>query len=359
MHRILRQGHQRGFTLIEIAVVLLILSVILIAAMGVINAQVKKFGFEQTDKHREVVSEYLKMYLRTNRHLPCADSDQDGIENRTGPNPADPCDANAYEGVTPYVTLGLDRDLALDGWDNFFTYRVTPSWTITNTFAIGSGNAGVLDNIDTTGATEESVVVLISHGPNGLGAFNIGGPNAGPTDADEIDNQVGTGHANEYNKRPVTAGSDYDDLVLALESTDLLSPLFADGSIESAEGQALKALRQAEQEVLANTIADRVPVACTPPPATCVGIDWEYTLNGPAGMGAVAVATNFGTDPWGAAFVFTPGAVTTFGPGTTGTQDAYEIRSAGPPGGPPIIVRTSRSAFTGALGAAAGFVAGN
>ncbi len=364
MHRMLRLRHQRGFTLIEIAVVLLILSVILIAAMGVINAQVKKFGYEQTDKHREVVGEYLKMYLRTNRHLPCADNDQDGIENRTGPNPTDACDANAYEGVVPYVTLGLDRDLALDGWENFFTYRVTPNWTISNTFAIGSGNLGILDNIDTTGAgaTEESVVALISHGPNGVGAFNISGQNANATDADEIDNQVGTGHANEYNKRPVTAGSDYDDLVLALESTDLLSPLFADGSIESPTKKAQDDLRQAQQEVLARTIANRNAVACVPnPPLTSCAYtyEWAYSLTGPDTIGAVAVPVSFRVDPWGNQYTYTPGSLATYTSGTTSNTPAYTISSNGPPGGPSISVTITQSAFAGMLGAAAGFVAGN
>ena len=263
-----RMKQQSGFTLVELAVVVFLIGMIATMGISALKAQLASASISATKEKQDTIKDALIAYLGRNKRLPCSDSDvtaPDGIENRgatgTPTTPANTtlaCDKNF--GIVPYQTLGLPKSAALDGWENFFSYQVSNDtaptanldWTLTNSFH--AGNNGVLTVKDRSSADITNiVVVVISHGKNGMGAYTSKGtrnalpdPTAQP---DEYQNTQSTTPATpeyplktfynrEYTENPdTTRGGPFDDIVMALNPNDLLTPLMKDGSLKSPEAQ--------------------------------------------------------------------------------------------------------------------------
>ena len=241
-----------GFSLVELAVVTLIVGIFLTLGLGAMNAVRQSQALSSTIAKQAAIKEALIGYLRRNSRLPCPDTDTatpDGTENRTtAGNPATNCSGTlgATFGILPYVTLGLARDAAQDGWGNFFSYHVASTsgsnldWTLTANYK--AGNTGNITVNSRSGATVTAlstavVAVVISHGPNGLGAYAIGGtrnalPSAG---TDELDNTNGTTDRTYYYREATTddaaTGGPFDDVVMYLSAEDLFNPLYKDGTL--------------------------------------------------------------------------------------------------------------------------------
>src|SRR5688500_14370425 len=117
----------RGFSLVELSVVVLIIGIIITMGIGTWTANLENQAHAATAQRKLAIKDALTGYLRRNNRLPCPDADFtafDGLENRATPgNPATAC--SAAFGILPYVTLGLSRDAVRDGWGNFFSYHVS------------------------------------------------------------------------------------------------------------------------------------------------------------------------------------------------------------------------------------------
>jgi hypothetical protein len=113
--------------------------------------------------------------------------------------------------------------------------------------------AGVLGTI-----TNNAVVVLVSHGKNGLGARTVGGTlNAAPVGADELANTTPTS-VSFVTRTPtevVGATGFFDDIVGYMTPQDLLQPLVDDKTLRGRSTQNFREL--AIQQVAITS--------CTPP----------------------------------------------------------------------------------------------
>jgi prepilin-type N-terminal cleavage/methylation domain-containing protein len=270
----------RGFSLVELSVVVLIIGIIMTMGIGAWTANLENQAHSATAQRQAAIKEALTGYLRRNNRLPCPDNDftaPDGVENRATPgNPATAC-STAF-GILPYVTLGLSRDAARDGWGNLFSYQVsnntnTPDaggnwsdnrdWTTSANFR--AGNTGTITVNDRNGATVTAiasnvVVVVVSHGRNGLGAYAIGGtrntlPAAG---TDERENTDGTANTVYFRREATTddaaTGGPFDDQVAFLTPSDLLDPLFRDGSLKSPQSMVQEQLQKQKQLIIGYTM---------------------------------------------------------------------------------------------------------
>jgi prepilin-type N-terminal cleavage/methylation domain-containing protein len=117
---------QRAFTLVELAVVMLLIGLLLGSLMYTLAAQTDQRAREQTQRTLEQAREALLGYAIANGRLPCpASSASNGIEAPAGGATA--C-TNPNDGFLPAVTLGFQptdsQGYALDGWNNRIRYAV-------------------------------------------------------------------------------------------------------------------------------------------------------------------------------------------------------------------------------------------
>jgi len=117
---------QRGFTLIEIAVVLIVLSLLLGGLLGPLSTQIESRERQRASDDLNTIMEALYGFAAVNGRLPCPDTNGDGMPD---PNSSGACTAPPPGVVpsVPWVILGTPR---ADPWATTYRYRVTsPGFT--------------------------------------------------------------------------------------------------------------------------------------------------------------------------------------------------------------------------------------
>lgn len=222
-----------GFTLIELAIVLVIITILIGGLAVPLSAQIEARRIAETRKAMEEAREAIIGYAMSHNtagatphpYLPCPDTDNDGMENRTGPAPA-PC--SSPRGLFPWVDLGT---AAQDAWGNRLHYSLTLSYGNQST---GFSNASTGDkqmcSTSTGGCAVGTVannipVALISYGPNGWGARTVNNTDmAAPTSADELENtNADNSYVSRAPSKPGSAAGEFDDLVSWISSSLLIS----------------------------------------------------------------------------------------------------------------------------------------
>lgn len=234
-----------GFSLIEMAFVLIIVTLLLGGLLVPFATQVEQRRIAETQKALEEIREALIGYALANANpgapnLPCPDTNNDGQEDFT-PNG----DCTNAEGNLPWATLGVG---AQDAWGNRFHYRVTrvfadrvpapsPGFALTS-----DGDINVCSTSACAATIASSVpVVVVSYGKNGYGALSsnsAGARNIAPavTNLDERANQpVAAPLPHTFVSRVLTlpgAGStEFDDQVIWLSTNVLFNRMVAAGRL--------------------------------------------------------------------------------------------------------------------------------
>lgn len=143
----------RGFTLVELSVVLVILGLIGGTLFSISSAMMGVQRGETTRAKLRVIDAALVSFVAINKRLPCptAGDATTGIEDRTG----SPCGASQGKGVVPWVTLGLAAADIEDGWGSRITYRLDPVLALDNGMDMslcdpaGTGVAQVVASVPT------------------------------------------------------------------------------------------------------------------------------------------------------------------------------------------------------------------
>lgn len=112
----------RGFTLVEMAVVLTVIALIGTFGMRSLGAFVDNAQQNKTQGSLEISKRALLNYVKINRHMPCPDLDGDG--RITDPEDLDGNRCKGYLGTLPYHNLGLSQANASDEWGHVFGYGV-------------------------------------------------------------------------------------------------------------------------------------------------------------------------------------------------------------------------------------------
>jgi prepilin-type N-terminal cleavage/methylation domain-containing protein len=347
----------RGFSLIELSIVLFIAAILLTAGLRALNSQVENSNYNATRKQQELIKDALITYLGRNSRLPCPDTAAfpDGTEKRMPLGTPTISVCVNFFGVVPYATLGLSKDAALDGWENHISYRVSPEWTTAgapqtsvaaNAFSVDdTGILTVNDRVPAVNAiptplTIAAVVVLISSGKNGLGAITSrGSQNVAPAPGtDEFVNVSGLGalgvlgatyYKREYTDTAVPIYGDFDDVVRVIQAGELIAPLVRDGSLKTTPS-ALQSVNQTISAMNDAIIGAAIALHGAPPSG-------NYFLPPASGVGSIAPPN----DPWGKPLRYAP--TSTLVVGQTGVAQfggpaiAYTISSDGPNGTQDVV----------------------
>ena len=230
---------QRGFTLIELAIVLVIVTILIGGLAVPLSAQIQARRIAETQKTLEEAREAILGFAMTTpattptkRRLPCPDTDGNGTQNLDGSG-----NCVASNGLLPWVDLGT---AAQDAWGNRLRYAVTsPLADSSPGFPTSPAPAQplVICNSHTCSPVSPDVAnniafVLVSLGPNGWGALNINGTTlATPTSADEQDNlDSNRVYINRAPTKPGAASGEFDDLLKWVSYTQLIARVCPTGS---------------------------------------------------------------------------------------------------------------------------------
>lgn len=119
---------QTGFTLIEVAIVLVIVGLLL---GGIIKGASVQRDINKTAEEKAALANIkstLLTFLTVNKYLPCPDTDNDGYEDRN-PNP-NGVFCTATEGQLPALTLGGVK--ARDSYGSYYIYSINTDADDTN-----------------------------------------------------------------------------------------------------------------------------------------------------------------------------------------------------------------------------------
>lgn len=219
----IRKPNSRGFTLVEMAIVLVVVGLLVSALLTPLSAQRDLKDYAETKKNLEEIKESLIGYALTHGYLPCpAISASNGVEDRTGATCTDPGTGPKRVGYLPWAELGVSK---LDSWNHLYRYSVTLAYTNSLAKITLSTSADIkiqtrnsLGNlVDLTNANVIPFVV-VSMGKNGLGATNNDGSinvDTSATNTDEDTNVGGTAIfvSRDFSSNTTFGGGEFDDLV--------------------------------------------------------------------------------------------------------------------------------------------------
>lgn len=214
----------RGFTLIELAIVLVVITILIGGLAVPLSAQIQTRRVAETKQTLNEARDAIYGYAMTHnsydpnrRLLPCPDTTGDGREDRDASDNA----CIDYVGWLPWVDLGA---AAQDAWGNRIRYAVHPPLARKSDGLpppSAPTNMLLVCTLSTCSPNSPDVVtanvafVLLSHGPNGWGGRNVNGSTlAAPTGANELANlDTDRVYVSRPPSLPGQPAGEYDDIV--------------------------------------------------------------------------------------------------------------------------------------------------
>jgi prepilin-type N-terminal cleavage/methylation domain-containing protein len=270
MHRSNRRAaRMRGFTLIELSVVVLVITLLLGSLLVPLATQVDQRNVSETQKRLQEVKEALTGYAMANGRFPCPAvsnvATDRAVESTVGPAVNGVC--TTFFGYVPGVTLGLSnldsQGFVLDAWglqQNRIRYAIASAKvnSIVNAFTKLNGmrDAGLQSlGTPTTAATpaDERLLYVCASG-NGATATDCGsasntlsngdtvfivyslGKNAatsGVTGTASVDEQVNLNGPSVFVSRVTSSatGGEFDDILLYSSRSSIISQMTVAGQL--------------------------------------------------------------------------------------------------------------------------------
>lgn len=265
----------RGFSLVELGVVLMIISVILGGGITLFLEQQRAEYRVVTQERMDVIEKALALFVYTNQRLPCpananvditsTDFGQEGLvisglgmSSCDDGNYGDSGD-NVTAGAVPVAALGLPRGYMLDGWNRRFMYVVDSRYANNQTTNLDCNGAVSTECFEYQSSCREDVsdaacdtalpsghivihatsdpsdevkhrgaaYVLLSFGANGFAAYPAnGGTRLGQSNStnEQENGQIDPDFDSTFVQR--VESSNFDDIVRYKTKHGILSSLF-------------------------------------------------------------------------------------------------------------------------------------
>jgi prepilin-type N-terminal cleavage/methylation domain-containing protein len=218
----------RGFTLLEMAIVLVIVGFLLSGMLGGMSALQAVQREEGTRRQLDEMRNALITFATINRRLPCPAAPATaetvpGAGLERAPTAAG-CTGGAA-GAFPWATLGLQQT---DAWGRRFSYRVTPAFArLAPAINMGSVGDNTVQNLAAVSLASQVPAVIVSHGQDGAGSRNRLGAltGAGSNAAQQENSDADTIFVSDI------ASGGFDDLTVWLPLTTLLGRMIEAGAL--------------------------------------------------------------------------------------------------------------------------------
>ncbi|MDR2113185.1 MAG: prepilin-type N-terminal cleavage/methylation domain-containing protein [Candidatus Accumulibacter sp.] len=243
MKTILRNAGSRGFTLAELAIVLVIVALLLGGMMLPLSARIDMRDYNETRRQLEEIREALIGFAVVHGRLPRpATSLSDGEENPVECNESDATESNCA-GFIPWSTLGVKRN---DAWNKMIRYSVTPKYA-NAAFTLSTRGSKKIYTWSDAGSKNYLVgstsscdmscapAVILSFGKNNWGTAPDGAAIAddSASNADEDANASATKEfiAREPSSNVSATGGEFDDILVWLPLYVLFNRMVAAGRL--------------------------------------------------------------------------------------------------------------------------------
>ena len=223
----------RGFSLIEMAIVMLVIGLLLGGLLTPLTVQIDQQRYNETQKSLAEIKEALIGFAIVNGRLPCpAISPASGAEMPT-------CPPASRDGYIPWTTLGVPK---LDAWGHIFRYSVTPNYasSVLTLSTMGDITIRTRDATGTPANLSTGIpAVILSHGKNGYSSTNDQGVNLPAAPATNIDEALNAtiNSTSFYSRTPTPVGysqangGEFDDIVVWISPNILFSRMVAAGRL--------------------------------------------------------------------------------------------------------------------------------
>ncbi len=228
----------------EAAIAIFVITLLLGSILVPLATQVEQRRVAEAERTLTELKEALHGFAVANGYLPCPDKTSvagagtahDGLEDVN----AGLCVVN--EGNLPWATLGAG---ITDPWGNRFRYAVNSGFSrrtpATPTFGFTTISTLEVCTTQTcatrlTNVSDGPPAILLSHGPNGLGAINwqTNAANPAAVSADETENtDSDTRFVSREPGQTGSAGGAFDDIVVWVSRSILLNRMVAAGRLPS------------------------------------------------------------------------------------------------------------------------------
>ncbi len=230
---------ERGFTLTEMAVVLVIVALLIGGMILPMSAQQDVRSVSETEANLKNIQDALLGFAAVNGRLP-----RPATFATSGVEIGSCADDAACSGLIPWATLGVGK---VDAWGKLIRYSVTPAFAnapfnLTSSVANrtvqtrdASGNAVYLAGQASCTATSQCIpAVIFSHGKFRLGTTDGGQTLAdgSSTNTDEDANNSGpTNYFNRTASSATTGGGEFDDIVVWVPYSILINRMISAGRL--------------------------------------------------------------------------------------------------------------------------------
>jgi prepilin-type N-terminal cleavage/methylation domain-containing protein len=237
-----KKSRERGFTLTEIAIVLLIIGLVAGSMLGPLTKQIERRRINDTQKILEENRDALLGIAVTRGYLPCpAISATDGNEGQRNPTSGACINLRGY---LPWTILGTPKS---DSWGQLLRYAVSSpfanssnklTFSATGDMTIQSSSSPAV-NLATT-----VPIIILSHGPNGIGAIQENGIPIAKTSTTNTDEKTNITSAtvtsaktfvsrvpSEVTDKIKNPGGEFDDIVMWIPTSILFGRMLAAGQL--------------------------------------------------------------------------------------------------------------------------------
>lgn len=229
----MNRQRQSGFSLVELAMVLFILSLLLggllVPLASQLEARQRNDALDQLNR----IKEALVGYAIINGYLPCYTTQTDPTSASYGVADS-PCNPTGLttDGILPWKTLGLvngmdpwgiARSSSSDPWTGYWRYRVDSNFSNSGSpFSLSSSFSDNLSVVDAEGnaltaSTEHPVAIIYSTGANQV------------ADGDNASYEQTASDNPTYEGGP--ASSDFDDITIWITRPLLFSRMVSAGTL--------------------------------------------------------------------------------------------------------------------------------
>jgi len=246
----LKLSRKKAFSLLELSIVLIISALIVSAALTASTNNLKTSKNKITHEKIREIYKSIGNFLAINKRLPCpasllkskiSDSDygsEVGVASNCNGSGVykSSSNANLVAGMVPIKSLGLSIEMAEDSFDSKFLYIIDKNFANISSFDTANYN-NIMKIIDKPGnidqiATNDAIIVILSHGNNGNGAFYTKNGSQKTSnnnlDSDEIENQLSnltSGNLSDFNNIFIaSSGSSefFDDILFYKERNQII-----------------------------------------------------------------------------------------------------------------------------------------